>query len=253
MRLKDKVVLVTGGSRGIGEAITRLFSQEGALVAFCGRDVERGERLAAELAQESGRATFYQCDVSDENDVARWVAEVVAENGRIDGVVNNAGVAPAGPLEDFDLGLWNATMATNVTSMFLVSRATIPHLRAAGGGSIINLGSTFGVVGAGGSVLYAMTKAAAISISKSLALELAPDQIRVNALCPGGTETPFLQDWMDATGDSEGTRAWLTDRHPLGRLGDPKEQAAAALFLMSDDSSYVTGHALLVDGGYTAQ
>lgn len=252
MRLDGKVALVTGGTRGIGEAIVRLFCREGATVAMCGRDAARGERVAADVTAAGGRVGFTKVDAGDEAEVAAWVEHVVETYGRIDAVVNNAGVAPAGSLEDLSLEVWERVMRINVTSMFLVTRACIPHLRAAGGGSIVNLGSTFGVVGANGSAVYAMTKAAAISLSKSLALELAPDGIRVNALCPGGTETPFLKDWFQETGDAEGTRAWLTEHHPIGRLGKPEEQAAAALFLTSDDASFVTGHAMLVDGGYTA-
>jgi NAD(P)-dependent dehydrogenase (short-subunit alcohol dehydrogenase family) len=185
--------------------------------------------------------------------VAAWVDGAAAEHGRIDGIVNNAGIAPADPLENVSVEVWREVIDCNVTSMFLVTRAAIKHLRAAGGGSIVNLGSTFGVVGAGGSSVYSLTKAAAISLSQSLALELAPDRIRVNALCPGGTQTEFLEDWFVSTGDPDGTRDWLVGRLPIGRLGQPDEQAAAALFLMSDDASFVTGHALLVDGGYTAQ
>jgi NAD(P)-dependent dehydrogenase (short-subunit alcohol dehydrogenase family) len=252
-RLSGKVVLVTGGARGIGEAITRLFASEGANVHFCGRNEERGTALEAEVRDAGGVASYAKCDVADEQAVKAWVDGVAAAEGRIDAVINNAGIAPAGPLEELSLDTWNEVVSTNVTSMFLVTRASIPHLRAGGGGTIVNLGSTFGVVGANGSAVYAMTKAAAISLSKSMALELAPDGIRVNALCPGGTETPFIKDWFVATGDPDGTRTWLTEHHPMGRLGQPDEQAKAALFLVSDESSFVTGHALLVDGGYTAQ
>lgn len=251
-RLEGKVVLVTGGARGIGEAITKLFAAEGAHVQFCGRDEARGSALAAQVAADGHAAVFTRCDVTSEQEVSGWVNGVASREGRIDSVINNAGIAPSGPIETFSLADWQSILDTNITSMFLVTRAAIPHLRAAGGGTIVNLGSTFGVVGAGGSVAYAMSKAAAISVSKSLALELAPDHIRVNALCPGGTETPFLKGWFEATEDPQGTRAWLTDQHPMGRLGEPEEQARGALFLVSDDSSFVTGHALLVDGGYTA-
>jgi NAD(P)-dependent dehydrogenase (short-subunit alcohol dehydrogenase family) len=172
--------------------------------------------------------------------------------GRLDIVVNNAGIAPASPVESMDVAVWDELMACNLRSMFLVSKHTIPALRETKG-TIINLGSTFGVVGAAGSAAYAVTKAAAVNFSKSLAVELAPDGIRVNAVCPGGTDTEFLHEWFESTGDAAGTETWLVEHHPLGRLGKPMEQARAALFLVSDDASFVTGHALLVDGGYTAQ
>jgi NAD(P)-dependent dehydrogenase (short-subunit alcohol dehydrogenase family) len=253
MRLEGKVVLVTGGGRGIGAAIVRRFAAEGAVVELCGRNVARGRKVADEVTAAGGRAAFRAVDCANEDEVAAWVDGAAAEHGRIDGIVNNAGIAPADLLENVSVAVWREVIDCNVTSMFLVTRAAIKHLRAAGGGSIVNLGSTFGVVGAGGSSVYSLTKAAAISLSQSLALELAPDRIRVNALCPGGTQTEFLEDWFVSTGDPGGTRDWLVGRLPIGRLGQPDEQAAAALFLMSDDASFVTGHALLVDGGYTAQ
>ena len=253
MRLSGKVALVTGGNRGIGEAIVRLFAQEGAKVAFCGRRGSLGQTVEKEVRAGGGDVFFVQADVSKEEEAKRFVDETVERYGRLDIVVNNAGIAPASPVETMELSSWQEVVDINVTHMFLISKHSIPHLRKAGGGSIINLGSTFGTVGAAGSAAYAMTKAAAINFSKSLAVELAKEGIRVNALCPGGTDTPFLREWFESTGDPEGTEAWLVAHHPMGRLGTPQEQAYGALFLASDEASFVTGHALLVDGGYTAQ
>jgi NAD(P)-dependent dehydrogenase (short-subunit alcohol dehydrogenase family) len=252
-RLDGKVVLVTGGATGIGGAITRLFAAEGARVAFCGRSGERGKALEATVRDEGGHAHFAVCDVRSEDAVIAWVDEVVDREGTLDVVVNNAGMTYVGPIDAMTLGEWRDVLDTNVTSAFLVLRAVIPHLRNGGGGAIVNVGSTFGGVGAKWSAAYAMTKAAMMSLSQSLALELAGDNIRVNALCPGGTETALAQSWLDGSGDPVGSRAWLVGHHPLGRLADPAEQAAAALFLVSDDASFVTGHSLFVDGGYTAQ
>ncbi|MBP1742699.1 MAG: short-chain dehydrogenase [Deltaproteobacteria bacterium] len=192
-------------------------------------------------------------DLTVSEEAKRFVEQTVRHFGRLDIVVNNAGIAPASPVETMELSSWQEVLDINVTHMFLVSKYSIPHLRKAGGGSIINLGSTFGTVGAAGAAAYAVTKAAAINFSKSLAVELAKERIRVNALCPGGTDTPFLREWFEATGDPKGTEAWLIAHHPMGRLGTPLEQAYGALFLASDEASFVTGHALLVDGGYTAQ
>lgn len=252
-RLAGRRALITGSTSGIGAATARRFAQEGAQVVLTGRRNELGETAAAGIREEGGDARFIGCDATDEQAVADLVAECADQIGGLDVVVNNAGIAPAGPLEEMKLESWNEVLACNITSMFLVTKHALPLLRQSSVASVINLGSTFGVVGAGGSVAYALTKAAAISFSKSLALELAADGIRVNALCPGGTETPFLDGWAEATGDKNGTLQWLTDRHPLGRLGTPEEQASAALFLASDESSFMTGHALMVDGGYTAQ
>jgi NAD(P)-dependent dehydrogenase (short-subunit alcohol dehydrogenase family) len=173
--------------------------------------------------------------------------------GGLDVLVTCAGIAPAGPIESIDLAVLEEVMRINVASMFLLTKHAIPLLRESDHASIITLGSTFGHVGAGGSSAYAVSKAAAINFAKSAALELAGDGIRVNSLCPGGTATEFLQEWFDSTGDAAGTEQWLVEAHPLGRLGQPADQAKAALFLASDDSSFVTGHGLLVDGAYPAQ
>lgn len=252
MRLEGKVALITGGNRGIGEAMVRRFAAEGARVVFAARRAALGEALEQRLTAEGYPVRFAAADVSDEESVIALVRRTVAEFGQIDVVVNCAGIAPAAPVEDMDVKVWDELMATNVRSMFLVSKHTIAELRKTRG-CIINLGSTFAMVGAAGSAGYALTKAAAVNFSKSLALELAADGIRVNALCPGGTDTEFLRDWLASSGDAKAAEQWLLDRHPLGRLGTPEDQANAALFLASDEASFITGHALLVDGGYTAQ
>jgi NAD(P)-dependent dehydrogenase (short-subunit alcohol dehydrogenase family) len=252
MRLAGKVAVITGGSTGIGEAMVRLFSAEGASVLFVGRRRPPGDQLERELLGQGGNVQFVNADVRDEASVQRLINEAVERYGRLDIVVNNAGIAPASPVETMELAVWEELMACNVRTMFLVSKHSIPELRKTKG-CIINLGSTFGIVGAAGSAGYAVTKAAAVNFSKSLALELAGDGIRVNALCPGGTRTEFLEDWFQSTGDAAGTEKWLIDHHPLGRLATPQDQARAALFLASDEAAFVTGHAMLVDGGYTAQ
>jgi len=233
--------------------MVRLFAHEGAEVVFAARRASLGEALQKDLADQGYSVHFTAADVRDEASVVSLVQESVSTLGRIDVLVNCAGiVAPPTPVEAMDVEMWDDLMATNVRGMFLVCKHTIPELRKTQG-SIINLGSTFAMVGASGSACYAVTKAAAVNFSKSLALELAGDRIRVNALCPGGTDDEFLRDWLAATGDAAGAKQWLLDRHPIGRLGTPEDQARAALFLASDDASFVTGHALLVDGGYTAQ
>jgi NAD(P)-dependent dehydrogenase (short-subunit alcohol dehydrogenase family) len=253
MRLEGRVALVAGASRGIGEAIVRLFSDEGARVVFCARREELGRKIEADLREQGRQVRFLPADVTDE-DAVKWLMTTAKEvYGGLDVLVTCAGIAPAAPIEEMALSDWEDVMRVNVNSMFLLTKHAIPLLRQSDHASIVTLGSTFGHVGAGGSAAYAVSKAAAINFAKSAALELAGDGIRVNSLCPGGTATEFLHEWFESTGDAAGTEEWLVGAHPLGRLGTPEDQARAALFLVSDDSSFVTGHGLLVDGGYTAQ
>jgi NAD(P)-dependent dehydrogenase (short-subunit alcohol dehydrogenase family) len=246
------VALVTGGTRGIGEAIVRVFAAEGASVVFCGRRREDGERLAAELVAAGQEGMYLARDVSIEDDANAIVRETLERYGRLDILVNNAGITASGNVEHLDVATWREVMEHNVTSMFMVSKAAIPAMRSSGGGSIINLGSTYGVVGAAGNSVYGVSKAAAINFSKHLALEVAADGIRVNALCPGATRTPMNVEWADAQPDPDEAQRVLAGKHPIGRIASPDEQAKAALFLASDDSSYVTGATIMVDGGMTA-
>jgi NAD(P)-dependent dehydrogenase (short-subunit alcohol dehydrogenase family) len=253
MRLEGRVALVAGASRGIGEAMVRLFSDEGARVVFCARREELGRKIERELFESGRQVRFVPADVTDEDAVRRLMTTAKEVYGGLDILVTCAGIAPAAPIEEMGLDVWEEVMRVNVNSMFLLTKHAIPLLRQSDHAAIVTLGSTFGHVGAGGSAAYAVSKSAAINFAKSAALELAGDGIRVNSLCPGGTATEFLHEWFESTGDAAGTEEWLVGAHPLGRLGTPEDQARAALFLVSDDSSFVTGHGLLVDGGYTAQ
>jgi NAD(P)-dependent dehydrogenase (short-subunit alcohol dehydrogenase family) len=253
MRLEGRVALIAGASRGIGEAMVRLFSDEGARVVFCARREELGRTIERELREKGREVRFVRADVTEEDAVRRLMTTAKELYGGLDVLVTCAGIAPAAPIEQTELSDWESIMQVNVNSMFLLTKHAIPLLRDSEHASIVTLGSTFGHVGAGGSAGYAVSKAAAVNFAKSAALELAGDGIRVNSLCPGGTATEFLQEWFDSTGDAAATEEWLVGAHPLGRLGTPEDQARAALFLASDDASFVTGHGLLVDGGYTAQ
>jgi NAD(P)-dependent dehydrogenase (short-subunit alcohol dehydrogenase family) len=196
---------------------------------------------------------FRSTDIAREDEARRLVEETVERFGGLDILVNNAAVSRTVAIEKMSVEDWDLVLHTNLTSMFLMSREAIPYLRQSKHASIINLGSTYAFVGAGESAAYALTKAGAVSFTKTLALELAPDGIRVNALCPGATVTHLYHEYIASQTDREKAKADLLAKHPLGRLGTPEDMAQSALFLASDQSSFVTGHSLLVDGGYTAQ
>jgi len=252
-RLAGRAALVTGGSIGIGAAIVRLFAKEGARVVFCARSDQPGSGLAAELREAGHDVTFVRCDATREDQARALVNKAVELFGGLDIVVNNAAVSKHVRIEQTSLEDWEHILSTNLTSMFLVSREAIPSLKKSSYPSIINLGSTYAVVGASGAGAYGLTKAAAVSFTKTLALELAPYNIRVNALCPGATATRLYDDFLATKDDAAEAEAEVRVKHPLGRVGQPEDMAKGALYLASDDASFVTGHALLVDGGYTAQ
>src|SRR5262249_5300430 len=194
VRLEGKVVLVTGGGRGIGEAIVLLFAGEGAQVLFCCRRVEHGARVEERVREAGGEARYLEGDVSVPGQVDALFEETERDYGRLNVLINNAGISPPGTLETLDLSTWQEVLDVNLTGLFLVTKRAIPLLRRSGGGSIVNLGSFFGESGTAGFAAYGMTKAATMQLTKSLALELAPDNIRVNALCPGATDTPMLSN-----------------------------------------------------------
>jgi NAD(P)-dependent dehydrogenase (short-subunit alcohol dehydrogenase family) len=252
-RLDQRIALITGGATGIGAAIVRLFASEGARVSFCSRSEQPGRDLEQELKNEGCDVVFSRCDAAIETEAKALVKRTLDRYGGLDILVNNAAVSKLAPVEEMSLGDWELILSKNLTSMFLMSRESIPILRRSLHPSIINLGSTYAVVGASGSAAYALTKAGAVSFSKTLALELASDRIRVNALCPGATETRLYHEWLGSQADAEKAKSDLASKHPMGRIGQPDEMARAALYLASEDASFVTGHALLVDGGYTAQ
>ncbi len=249
MKLDDKVALITGGNRGIVLATARLFLKEGARVAITGRDREAGRRALAEL----DGAVFVPCDVRRDADCRRAVAETVAAFGRLDILFNNAGIILRNrSVEATTEDEWDATLETNVKSVFLMSRAALPHLRAAGGGVIVNTASYIGLVGAVGLAAYAASKGAVVNLTRAMALDHAAENIRVNCICPGSVDTDMLQAAWRAYGDiAAAARVWSA-KHPLNRIATADEIAQVVLFLASDDSSFVTGAAVPVDGGITA-
>ena len=250
MRLQGKVALVTGGGSGFGEGIARRFAEEGARVVVNDIDERGGARVAAEIekAQGQGSAAFVKADVAVSADVARLVKASLDRYGKLDIVVNNAGVTHVnGPMLEVSEALFDRVFAVNVKSLYLSALHTVPVFRRQGGGCIINTASTAGLRPRPGLVWYNGSKGAAITITKAMAVELAPDKIRVNALCPVAGDTPLLASFMG--GDTPENRKKFIGSIPLGRLSTPRDIANAALYLASDEAEFITGVALEVDGG----
>lgn len=251
-RLEGRVALVTGASRGIGEAIARRFGREGARVALAARDDAACRRIAGEIERDGGEAFAVRCDVTDPGSIAHAVAAVVGKWERIDVLVNNAGVGGPTPLDDPDDSRWDAILATNLTGVFRVTRAAVPHM--SDGGRVINLSSVVGRFGVAGHAAYSATKHGVIGLTRTFALELAPRRITVNAMCPGWVETDMARDGYRRiaarVGSTEETgREIAAKMAPLRRIVTPEEIAGLAAYLASDDARSVTGQAIVLDGG----
>jgi NAD(P)-dependent dehydrogenase (short-subunit alcohol dehydrogenase family) len=244
--LRGKAAIVTGAGGGIGRAIATAFAQAGARVACVDVQAEAAQQ-AARLAGEGALAI--RCDVSSEQETRDAAERAVRAFGALHVLVNGAAMTDAtATVVDLDLAAWNRVFAVNVAGAFLMSRWAVPHLAAAGGGSIIHIASQLGTVGAAGRVAYCATKGALITMAKAMAVDHAAQRIRVNTLSPGAVETGRMLRF----GSMEQARAALGPKHLVNRLGQPEEIAAAALFLASDASSFMTGADLRVDGGYNA-
>jgi NAD(P)-dependent dehydrogenase (short-subunit alcohol dehydrogenase family) len=251
-RLDGRVALITGGASGIGAAAARLFSAEGAAVAVLDRDGDGAGRVVATLEGPKGLALA--ADVTDRERVEEAAALAASTFGRLDFLYNNAGVpAGFGPVGDLTAADWNLSLAVNVTGTLFCTQAALPHLRAAGGGAIVNHASVAALVGIPGLAADSAAKGAVVALTRTLAAELAPEGIRVNAICAGTVDTPMARPLLEMRGQGDRERgARLTaERYPIGRIGTPEEIARAALFLTSDESSFVTGAVLTADGGMT--
>lgn len=256
-KLTDRIAIITGATSGIGKATAILFAQEGAKVVITGRRQDRGEEVVSEIRALGGVCQFIQADHTDPEACSRVVERTLAEFGRIDILFNNAGIVTKGTAETVTEEDWHQTLAINVTAVWRMSRLVIPIMRKQGMGVIVNNGSDWAVVGAQDALPYAASKGAVAQMTKSMALDHAYENIRVNAVCPGDT---FVERWLEKgyfeESDPVTREQALVESAayiPLKRFADPLEIAKAVLFLASDDSSFVTGHLLLVDGGNTAQ
>jgi NAD(P)-dependent dehydrogenase (short-subunit alcohol dehydrogenase family) len=252
MRLRDKVAIITGGTSGIGRATAIFFAQEGAKVVVVGRDEGRGQQVVAEIAEAGGTAIFQRCDVRFGEQCRQVVEGTVRAFGRLDVLFNNAGVFYANTVVDCTEDEWDLTVDISLKGTYLMCKYAIPVMIDQGGGAIVNTSSGWGLVGGNEAAAYCAAKGGVVLLTKAMAVDHSRQGIRVNCVCPGDVDTPMLVDdaqrrgmtWTDYMGEAA--------NRPMGRVGQPEEVARAVLFLASDEASFITGAALAVDGGGTA-
>ena len=250
MRLENKVALISGGARGMGAVEAKLFAREGAKVVIGDVLEDEGKQTEAEINEAGGQCLFIRLDVTSEENWNQTVAATVARFGKLDILVNNAGVFPLGNVEDTTVEMWDRVMAINGKGVFLGTKAAIPQMRKVGGGSIINLSSVAGLIGSARAAAYGATKGAVRIFTKSTAVQYAKEGIRANSVHPGIIDTPMTVPTILINQESRKAQA---ERTPLGRLGQSEDVANGVLFLASDESSFMTGSELVIDGGLTAQ
>lgn len=253
MRVKDRVAIVTGAAVGIGQGIATVLSREGAKVVVADVDETAGRRTVEELRQAGGDAIFVRADVGDEAQVRAMVDQAVRQYGRLQILVNNAGIGVYTPVHETSLADWERCLRVNLTGVFLCSKYALPHLKAAGGGAIVNIASVHAYQNVGGTAPYAASKGGVAALTRVMAIDYARDKIRVNAICPGWIYTPLIERIFRESGDFEGMKRRVGERQLMGRLGTPEDIGYAVLYLASDESSFVTGTSLFVDSGLTAQ
>ena len=252
MKLGGKVAIVTGAAAGIGAASALLLAREGAAVVVTDIDAEGVQRTATNISEQGGQAVAVAGDVSRSAEVQRVVDCAIKSFGRIDILFNNAGIVPVGRIDATTEQQWDSAMAVNVKSIYLLSHAVVPRFQQQGGGVILNTASATALRAVPDRACYTATKAAVVGLTKSMALDYVRENIRVNCLCPGTIDTPSLSQRIAAFDDPVAARERFIARQPMGRFGTSEEIAAAALYLVSDDSSFITGAALAIDGGLSA-
>jgi NAD(P)-dependent dehydrogenase (short-subunit alcohol dehydrogenase family) len=249
MRFESKVALVTGGSSGIGEATATLFAREGAKVVMTGRNPERGRALVRRIADSGGEAMFLRSDVRRQGDCVNAVEKTISRFHRLDILFNNAGVFYPHTVVDCTEEEWDLQMDINLKGVFLMAKAVLPHMIGQRSGVIINNSSGWGLAGGDSAVAYCASKGGVVLLTKAMAIDHGPQGVRVNCICPGDTQTPMLPEDARRRGLQWETYLEACGQRPLGRIGTAEEIAKAALFLACDDSSFMTGAALVVDGG----
>jgi len=251
--LAGKIAVVTGSGSGIGRSIAGRYAREGAHVACADVAVTALEEAIRQIREAGGDASAWPCDVRNEDQVESMIAGVVERVGALHILVNSAGVNPVAPTPD-DIGpdIWSRVLDVNLAGLFWCCKHAATIMRASGYGSIINLASVSGMVGWGGSAAYAASKGGVIALTRQLAIDYAPDHVRVNCLCPGSIWTPMVEEQFARYPDADERIRRTVALHPMGRLGTPDDVAYGALYLASDESSFVTGTSLVIDGGLTA-
>src|SRR5215831_12502690 len=251
MRLKGRVAIITGAAAGIGRASAKLFSQEGAGVVAVDLDRKGAEALADEIASDAGKAIAIAADVSQQAGALEIVRRTSEQFGRVDILFNNAGIVPPGKIHETTETEWDRAMAINVKSVYLLCHEVVPLFLEQGGGVILNTASATALRSVPDRAAYSASKGAVITLTRSMALDYVKNNIRVNCLCPGTIDTPSLAQRLAAFADPAEARKQFVARQPMGRLGTAEEVAQAALYLVSDESGFVTGTAFSIDGGFT--
>ena len=252
MRLQDKVAIVTGGGSGIGRGCVELFAREGAAVVVAGRRAHLLAEVQRGIAAGGGRCAAQVCDVRVAADVERLVAFTREHFGRLQVLVNNAGVWLAGSVEETSEADWDRVLEVNLKGVFLMSKAAVAEMRRGSGGSIINISSNLGLVGMKRRAAYVASKGGVTLLTKAMALDHGREKIRVNCICPGIVDTPLVAELLRQSRDPEGERRRRVEQLPLGRMGQPEDVAWLALYLASDESSWMTGAVIPLDAGFTA-
>jgi NAD(P)-dependent dehydrogenase (short-subunit alcohol dehydrogenase family) len=249
MKLKDKVALITGAGSGIGRATAILFAEEGAKITVADLDPDGGLDTVKQITDKGGKAIFIRANVAQSADAQRIIDVTVNTYGRLDILFNNAGITAVGTVETLTEEEWDRVVAVNLKGPFLCSKYAIPHMRKQGGGCIIHMSSANGIRPYANRDAYSATKGAIVTLTKGMALGFVKDNIRVNCLCPGTVETEILSKVIHLYPDAQTARQAFIDRQPMGRMGKAEEIARAALYIASDDAAFMTGSALVIDGG----
>ena len=251
-KLEGKIAIVTGAAQGIGLGIARVFADEGACVIVGDLQAELGRGATASICANGGNAEFIHTDVTREADVQRLIDQTLLCHGQLDVVVNNAGICEVKSAEQSTVEEWDRVMAVNMRSIFLTTKHAVSPMRQAGGGSILNVASISSYVGQKNTPAYVASKGGTLMLTKSLAVDYGPDNIRVNCICPGITDTPMLRYHMEGQGDFDQCVKKRLTRVPLGEMLYPEDMGRAAAFLCSDEAGGITGSSLIIDGGYIA-